>query len=191
MKIYHQNDSTVRRNLGISTTWRPSYLTLWQSGLSLLETRVMGSKLLPPSLLNISGTRDVLGALTFAPRQLLALLRILRTGVPDAQDVHNVAQALNGIPGCAWEQFDGPAVPPAVQGPRMVRITRATSNRTSRPGNGRTRNTMDRRGIPHFPEDSSVNGLQEGFQYRHRPIIRSGITVSNSSSSQLESGTKL
>jgi hypothetical protein len=126
MKIYHQNDSTVRRNLGISTTWRPSYLTLWQSGLSLLETRVMGSKLLPPSLLNISGTRDVLGALTFAPRQLLALLRILRTGVPDAQDVHNVAQALNGIPGCAWEQFDGPAVPPAVQGPRMVRITRAT-----------------------------------------------------------------
>jgi hypothetical protein len=191
MKIYHQNDSTVRRNLGISTTWRPSYLTLWQSGLSLLETRVMGSKLLPPSLLNISGTRDVLGALTFAPRQLLALLRILRTGVPDAQDVHNVAQALNGIPGCAWEQFDGPAVPPAVQGPRMVRITRATSNRTSRPGNGRTRNTIDRRGIPHFPEDSSVNGLQEGFQYRHRPIIRSGITVSNSSSSQLESGTKL
>jgi hypothetical protein len=191
MKIYHQNDSTVRRNLGISTTWRPSYLTLWQSGLSLLETRVMGSKLLPPSLLNISGTRDVLGALTFAPRQLLALLRILRTGVPDAQDVHNVAQALNGIPGCAWEQFDGPAVPPAVQGPRMVRITRATRNRTSRPGNGRTRNTIDRRGIPHFPEDSSVNGLQEGFQYRHRPIIRSGITVSNSSSSQLESGTKL
>jgi hypothetical protein len=44
-KIYHQSDSTVRRNLGILTTWRLSYPTLWQSGLSQLEMRVMGSKL--------------------------------------------------------------------------------------------------------------------------------------------------
>jgi hypothetical protein len=82
----------------------------------------------------------------------------LRTGVPDAQDVHNVAQALNGIPGFAWEQFGGPAVPPAVQGPRMVRITGATMDFWT------------------ISKNSAVYGFQERFQHCHRPIIRSSLS---------------
>jgi hypothetical protein len=68
-----------------------------------------GKQIVTPVLAEFLGN-ECSGAITFAPRQLLPLLKILRTGVPDAQDVHNVAQALNGIPGFAWEQFDGPAI---------------------------------------------------------------------------------
>lgn len=65
-------------------------------------------------------------SITFAPRQLLPILKMLRAGAPDAEDVHVIGQALNGIPGFGWEQFEGPVVAPAIHGPQMVRITQQT-----------------------------------------------------------------
>jgi hypothetical protein len=66
------------------------------------------------------------GAATFAPQQLLPLLKLLRAGVPDAEDDHIIGQALNQLPGFGWEQFEGPVVAPAARGPQMVGITQQT-----------------------------------------------------------------
>jgi hypothetical protein len=115
MKICYQRSSTMKRSYGILKTWLLFYPI--EESIGNASDR---KQIVTPVLAELMGNERCSGALTFAPRQLLPLLRILRTGVPDAQHVHNVAQALNGIPGFAWEQFDDPAVPPAVQGPRMV-----------------------------------------------------------------------
>lgn len=58
--------------------------------------------------------RALSGAVSYAPRQLLPLLRILRAGVPIAGEVHQVADALLvGLPGIEWEEFE---LPPEVEG---------------------------------------------------------------------------
>ncbi|KOC67378.1 hypothetical protein WH47_09295 [Habropoda laboriosa] len=53
------------------------------------------------------------GAISYAPRQLLPLLRILRVGgIPQAGPVHEIAQQLLDLPGIEWEEFV-PAAPQA------------------------------------------------------------------------------
>lgn len=54
------------------------------------------------------------GAVTYAPRQLLPLLRVLRAGVPIDNEVHQIARALDKLPGIDWEKFKPAAQPPAV-----------------------------------------------------------------------------
>ncbi|CAG4981882.1 unnamed protein product [Colias eurytheme] len=85
-------------------------------------------QVITPVLAEIQGEfANVSGAITYAPRNLLPLLRILREGVCANNEVHTIAQALDDLPGIEWEEFCGPAVPPAAA-PRMVRLTRASFN---------------------------------------------------------------
>lgn len=67
------------------------------------------------------------GAISHSPRHLLPLLRLLREGVCQDEAVHSIAKAIDSLPGIAWEEFDGPAAPPA-RPPRMVRLTQASFN---------------------------------------------------------------
>lgn len=91
----------------------------------LLETignTVSGKQTVTPLLAEVQGMANVSGAVTYAPRQLLPLLRILRGGVPLGGQVHNVAIALADLPGLVWEEFVGPVVAPALEGAAMVRL---------------------------------------------------------------------
>lgn len=62
------------------------------------------------------------GVISYAPRCLVPLLRILSAGVPLDGEVYQLAQAMETLPAISWEQFDGPPIPPA-QPVRMVRLT--------------------------------------------------------------------
>lgn len=63
------------------------------------------------------------GAVTYAPRQLIPLIRLLRAGVHVNDEVHQLAIGLADLPGIEWEDFVWPAIPPAAQGQPGVRIT--------------------------------------------------------------------
>lgn len=63
------------------------------------------------------------GAINYAPRSLLPLLRLLRAGVPVDGEVHEIAKALELLPAISWEQFEGPVIPPALTGTPMVRLS--------------------------------------------------------------------
>lgn len=86
-----------------------------------------GRQLVTPLIAEIDGNEALSGAITFAPRQLLPLLRLLRDGVPEGQDVHNIALGLQQLPGLDWEQFVGPNIPPAAVGANMVRLSAASA----------------------------------------------------------------
>lgn len=76
-------------------------------------------QIVTPLIAEITGNEALSGAITYAPRQLLPLLRLLRDGVPEGQDVHNIAVGLQELPGLVWEQFRGPVIPPAAEGPEF------------------------------------------------------------------------
>lgn len=82
-------------------------------------------QVITPLLATIPGYENVSGAITYAPRQLLPLLNVLRDGVCVDEQVHRVAEALNGLSGIEWEQFVGPAIPPR-EAPAMARLTEAS-----------------------------------------------------------------
>lgn len=63
-------------------------------------------QLITPLLAEISGRANFSGAITYAPRQLLPLLILLRAGVRIVDEVHAIAQVINGFPGINWEQFE-------------------------------------------------------------------------------------
>jgi hypothetical protein len=88
----------------------PYPLAIWFESIG---NAVDGRQIVTPLLAEIAGDENCSGAATFAPRQLLPLLKILRAGVPDSEGLHMISQALNAIPGFQWEQFEGPVVAPA------------------------------------------------------------------------------
>lgn len=90
--------------------------------LECLGNTESGRQIVTPILAELQEAA-VSGALTYAPRQLLPLLRLLRDGVPEQAEVHQIALGLNNLPGITWEQFQGPVIPPAAEGPPMVRLT--------------------------------------------------------------------
>ncbi|KAH0814100.1 hypothetical protein GEV33_008691 [Tenebrio molitor] len=63
----------------------PSGRDLNLADLAVVVGRV--SLFLPPPYPEIAGNESCSGAATFAPRQLLPLLKLLRAGVPDAEDI--------------------------------------------------------------------------------------------------------
>lgn len=61
------------------------------------------------------------GAITYAPRQMVPLLRILRAGVPRNAEVHQLALSLGNLPMIMWEEYDVPGPPEAAQ--QYVRLS--------------------------------------------------------------------
>lgn len=86
---------------------------------------VDGKQIVTPLLAEyrLDNLRAVSGALTFAPRQLKALLVLLRQGIPLNAEVHMIALRLEALPNIEWEEFEGQVIPPAPHGPQMVRLT--------------------------------------------------------------------
>lgn len=96
--------------------------------LESIGNTMSGRQIVTPLIAEIRGNEAMSGAITYSPRQLLSLLRLLRDGVPEDQEVHNIAIGLNDLPGLVWEQFEGPIVAPNVAGPRMVRLNAASAD---------------------------------------------------------------
>lgn len=83
-------------------------------------------QVITPVLAELTGEyASVSGAISYAPRHLLPLLRMLRDGVCMNAEIHTIALALNSLPGIEWEEYRGTAVPPAAP-PAMVRLTAAS-----------------------------------------------------------------
>jgi hypothetical protein len=80
----------------------PYPLAIW---LESIGNATDGKQIIAPLLAEIAGDENCSGAATFAPRQLLPLLKILHAGVPDSEGLHIIGQALNAIPGFQWKQF--------------------------------------------------------------------------------------
>jgi hypothetical protein len=74
------------RNFNNMASTLPYPLVIW---LQSIDNAVDGKQIITPLLAEIAGNENCSGAATFAPRQLLPLLKLLRAGVPDAEDVHH------------------------------------------------------------------------------------------------------
>lgn len=79
-------------------------------------------QIVTPVLAEIREHENLSGAVTYAPRQLLPLLRVLQAGVCVDEHVHLIAQVLNDFPGIEWEEFEQVQAPP-LPNRNMVRLT--------------------------------------------------------------------
>ncbi|XP_050314887.1 uncharacterized protein LOC126749236 [Anthonomus grandis grandis] len=89
--------------------------------LECIGNTVSGKQIVTPLLAAIPGKdANLSGAMNYAPRVMILVLRVLRAGVPLNGEVHQVALALGSFPAVDWEEFEGVIVPPAIVGQAML-----------------------------------------------------------------------
>ncbi|KAL1490207.1 hypothetical protein ABEB36_012939 [Hypothenemus hampei] len=121
-KLYNTEELNDLNNMA---SILPYPLAIW---LECIGNCADNRQIVTPLLAQLQGAlADASGAITYSPRQMIPLLRILRTGAAPNDEVYMIALAFGTLPGIEWEEFDEPAVPPA-PAPRMVRITQRCYN---------------------------------------------------------------